>query len=311
MFATHLASHWEIGDGRGGYLCTNIGIRSLFHVFKDISDHVQRTEGLDLCFVSADEVVSAISKYLKVLVDYFETASPRDIQGFRKIGSSLIGVRKQSFEMEACIHEKFQDFLPTGLQQYLASRDEAGTEDATMKVTKIHKRLFDYVIGALKEHFGTQNKAWWTQGIPLRIRQECSSNWEAKDRDGEEESHLYLINYIDICHNNWDLVKDVISLGAADKNNKKQNTKWIRSLNEIRQITMHPERGVLSTDQVMLVTEIFEKVEQYFRMKMNSFKSPGLRRKAEVASLVLRADRIYSDSPAGSVTWNFHPTRLE
>ena len=191
-------------------------------------------------------------------------ASPRDIQGFRKIGSSLIGVRKQSFEMETCIHEKFQDFLPAGLQQHLASRDEAGTDDATMKVTKIHKRLFDYVIGALKRYFGTENKAWWTQGIPVKIRQECSSNWEAKDRDGEEESHLYLINYIDICHNNWDLVKDVISLGAADKNNKRQNTKWIRSLNDIRQITMHPERGVLSTDQVTLVNEIFDKVEKHF-----------------------------------------------
>ena len=73
-----------------------------------------------------------------------------------------------------------------------------------------------------------------------------------------------LISYIDICHQNWDLVKDVISLDAKDKDNKKVNTKWIKELNDIRTITAHPERGVLSTDQVVFVNEINEKVERFF-----------------------------------------------
>ena len=58
-------------------------------------------------------------------------------------------------------------------------------------------------------------------------------------------------------------MKDVISFGAKDKNNKKANTKWIKDLNEIRKITTHPERGVLSTDQVTFVHEIFDKVEKH------------------------------------------------
>ena len=49
-----------------------------------------------------------------------------------------------------------------------------------------------------------------------------------------------------------------------NKDNKRANTKWIHELNEIRKITTHPERGVLSTDQVAFVNEVFEKVEQYF-----------------------------------------------
>ena len=263
MFADQLQNHWETGDGRGGYLCTNIGIRALFHVIKDIADHIRKTDGLDLCLVTADEAVSEISQYLQVLIDYFDSASSSEIQAFRRIGSSLNAVRKQSFGMEARIYEKFPSFCPTGFQQYLELRDEAGTEEATAKVTKIHKRLFDYVIGTLKQRYGVQNKAWWTEGIPLKIRQDCTREWEAKDREGEEEAQLYLMNYVDICHSNWELVKDVISLGAADKNNKKANTKWIKDLNAIRQITMHPERGVLSTDQVTSVNEIFEKVEKF------------------------------------------------
>ena len=263
MFANQLKNHWETGDGLGGYLCTNIGIRALFHVIKDVTDHIRQKNGSDLCLFEADETVSEISPYLQVLIDYFKAAPSQEIQAFRRIGSSLNAVRQQSFGMEARIHEKFPDFCPAGLQQYLDSRDEEGTEEATAKVTKIHKRLFDFVIGTLKKHYGIQDKIWWTQGVPLKIRQKCTNEWEAKNREGEEEAQLSLIHYLDICHLNWDLVKDVIALDAANIQNKVESTKWIKQLNDVRQTTMHPERGVLSTDQVASVNELFEKVKRF------------------------------------------------
>lgn len=264
MFSTELTNHWKLGDGTGGYLCTNNGIRALFHVIKDIADHIQDADGTDLYLFNADETFAGIKPYFQVLVDYFNGAPGQEIQAFRNIGSSLKAVRDQAYGMEAHIKKKFPDFNPAGLQEYLESRDEVGTEEATNNVKKIHRRLFDYVIGALKKHYGTENKAWWTKGIPLKIRQECTSRWEEKNREGEEEFQLYLINYIDICQSNWDLLKDVISLGARDKNNKKTNTRWIKNLNEIRKITTHPERGVLTTDQVVFVNELFNKVKEHF-----------------------------------------------
>ena len=264
MFSTELTNHWELGDGPGGYLCTNNGIRALFHVIKDIADHIRQKYGTDLYLFNADETFAEIKRYLQVLIDYFKGVSAQESRDFRRIGSSLTAVRRQAYGMEAHISEKIPNFKPAGLQEYLESRDEAGTEQAAAKVTKIHRRLFDFVIGTLKKRYGTQDKAWWTKGIPLKLRQDCTAEWEAKNREGEEESHLYLISYIDICHKNWDLGKDVISLGASNKNNKRENTKWIKDLNEIRKITTHPERGVLTTDQVAFVNEVFDKVEKYF-----------------------------------------------
>ena len=264
MFSTELTNHWKIGDGPGGYLCTNNGIRALFHVIKDIADHIRHKDGTDLYLFKADDTFAEIKPCVQVLIDYFKGASAQEIQAFRRIGSSLAAVRQQAYGMEAHINKKIPNFKPAGLQEYLESRDEAGTEETASKVTKIHRRLFDYVIETLKKHYGTQKKAWWTKGIPLTIRQDCTIKWEAKNREGEEESQLNLISYIDICHNNWDLVKDVISLGARDKNNKRVNTKWIKDLNEIRKITAHPERGVLTTDQVVFVNELLDKVEKYF-----------------------------------------------
>ncbi len=263
MFEDQLRDHWMLGDRSGGYLCTNNGIRALFHVIKDIADHIRHDSGTDLCLLDSDETIKEIKPYLQLLIDWFKIAPRHEIRAFRRIGSSLMAVRRQAYGMEAHIHAKNDSFNPSGLQDYLESRDEAGTEDAAGKVTKIHRKLFDYVIGVLKDQYGTLNKAWWTQGIPLNIRQECTAEWEAKNRKGEEEAHLYLISYIGICVSNWDLVKDAVSLDAKDKDNKRANTKWIKELNEIRKITTHPERGVLSTDQVSFVNDIFEKVERY------------------------------------------------
>ena len=237
MFSTQLENHWKTGDGPGGYLCTNNGIRALFHIIKDVADHIRQKNGSDLYLFDADETFAEVEPFLQALIDFFMTALPHEVKAFRRIGSSLTAVRQQSWGMEAHIQKAFPDFKPTGLQEYLDSRDEAGTDEAAAKVTKIQRRLFDYVVGTLKEHYGTHKKAWWTKGIPLKIRLECIRRWEEGNREGDEESQLYLINYIDICIKNWDFVKDVISLGVKDKDNKKANTKWIRILNEIRNIT--------------------------------------------------------------------------
>ena len=263
MFSTQLEDHWKTGDGPDGYLCTNNGIRALFLIIKDVTGHIQKKNGTDLYLSNADETFAEIKPYLQTLIDFFKTAQSHEVKAFRRIGSSLTAVRQQSWGMEVHIQKAFPDFKPTGLQEYLDSRDLAGTDEAAAKVTRIQRKLFDYVVGTLKKHYGTENKAWWIKGIPVKIRKECTPRWEAIDRKGDEESQLYLINYVDICKHNWDLFKDVISFGAKDKDNKGVNTKWIRDLNEIRNITAHPERGVLSTDQVAFVNRCFDNIENF------------------------------------------------
>lgn len=269
MFSTELKNHWQLGDAPGGYLCTNIGIRAMFHVIKDISDHIRHEDGTELCLFDASETFAELRPYLQVLVDYFREASGQDVQAFRGFGSSLAAVRRQAFGLEAHIQEKIPSFNPPGLQKYLASRDEEGTADASGKIRRIQQRLFDYVVDTLKKYHGTENKLWWTEGIPGNIQRDCLVRWHDKGREGEEESQLYLINYINICHHNWDLFKAVISLDARNKDNKKANTKWIKQLNDIRNITAHPERGVLNTEQVAFVNECLVKVEKFFPVNVS------------------------------------------
>ena len=129
---------------------------------------------------------------------------------------------------------------------------------------KIESKLFDYVIKTLKDYYGDNNNKWWIEGIPMSIRTDCSSRWERANRQGNTENQLYLIDHMAICHKNWDLFKDVISLDSPNKQNKTANTKWIKNLNDIRNITAHAAQGVLSKEQVTEVNQLYEKVLEYF-----------------------------------------------
>ena len=264
LFSEAMPEHWSIGDGQGGYLCTNIGQRALFHVLKDLSEHVAQSTGVDLRLLSADETFEEIKPLLLFLVSYFKNASPQEISAFRQIGSSLSLVQQQAWGMEAQIHSREPKFNPTGMNEYLESRDAEGTEEAATKVRRINDKLFKFLVGKLQDKFGSTGDKWWTEGVPYEsVRKGCSARWEIK-REGPVESYLYLKDYVHISVKNWDLVKDVVSLDANDKMAKTKNVKWINELNTISQKTKHPEKGPLSVEQVARVNELYDLVLEFF-----------------------------------------------
>ena len=268
LFSNGLPDHWNLGDYSDGnlcgYLCTNNGIRAMFLIIKDIADHIEYKRSIKLCYFDAEETFAEIRPYLQELAKHFETAAAHDFRSLRLIGSSLTAVRRQAHEMELFVNSRTPEFDPPGLQEYRDSRDEAGTKEAFEKLRQIERRLFDYVIGALKGEHGEDSKDWWVKGIPQNIRIDCGQRWEARNQEGRVEQGLYLINYIDICHSNWDLFKDVISLGASDKSNKRKMTKWIKELNDIRNRAAHAPQGVLTKEQVAYVYKLHSKVAEHF-----------------------------------------------
>ena len=76
LFEDAASEHWKLGDAPGGYLCTNNGIRALFHVIKDVCDHVSVGIGDDLYTLSADNVLQRLLPYMEVLAEFFANASP-------------------------------------------------------------------------------------------------------------------------------------------------------------------------------------------------------------------------------------------
>ncbi|MCY4166153.1 MAG: DGQHR domain-containing protein, partial [Gammaproteobacteria bacterium] len=64
LFSTSLPEHWKLGDhreeNRCGYLCTNNGIRAIFLIIKDISDHIEYKNSTKLCYFNAEKTFAEI-----------------------------------------------------------------------------------------------------------------------------------------------------------------------------------------------------------------------------------------------------------
>ncbi len=269
LFSRNLTDHWKLGDShyenQCGYLCTNNGIRALFLLIKDIIESTDEKKSAGyLVDCGAKETFAKISPYLESLVDHFRSASAHDFLALRRTGSSLSAVRDQAHELGLIVSKRHPEFNPPELERYRQSRDVEGTNEAQKKILSIERMLFKHVIGTLKQHYGPDGNEWWTKGVPLEIRKKCMAEWEENNEQGEKEQQLYLINYIQICQRNWDLFKDTISLDDSDKSNRRAMTRWIKEINDMRQVAAHAPRGALSKNQVKRVNDVYEKVKEHF-----------------------------------------------
>jgi hypothetical protein len=80
------------------------------------------------------------------------------------------------------------------------------TETIESALSEIEVEVHRWLIGTLNATFGAGS--WWNQGIPLSIRQSCTSR---REEDGGDHSiaadaSMMLIDFIAISRHNWNLV---------------------------------------------------------------------------------------------------------
>ena len=142
------------------------------------------------------------------------------------------------------------------MRAYIESQDAEGTKQAREMIDQINRILFNDVLGALKDKFGTAGDAWWLKGVPKSVRNECDKQYNESDGERERWRYLYLINYSEIIQydDNWDMFKDFYNFYGKGK--KADLVRWISKINKARQITHHAEKGPLSRDQVDFVRRV-------------------------------------------------------
>lgn len=264
QFKEAMPAHWESGDAKGkGYLCTNNGIRALFMVLKNIFWHLDSVEGLNCYLMKSEELKPHIEKYSKPLVDYFKNASQESINLFRS-RQALKGVRINSLRMMTLINQKFPDFLPPNLENFMETMDEEGTKEAQSLIDEIQNKMFNITLQELKKQYGED---WWFEGVPEPVRKECSQKREQERGNKNKEQYICLIDYRAIARANWDLLNKFYSF--TKKGGKDEQLKWVVELNKIRNITHHTEKWPASKEQVDFVRDIYGKVKKQFIISEN------------------------------------------
>lgn len=263
LFASELETHWSLGDDKGGYLCTNLGLRALTQLLRRLIAFVEKTEDVRATTLGADDIVERVKKYVTPVIDYFKTADATDIARFRNRGSSLQSVDQNCLQMMTIIHSSNPDFDPVEVKAFIESQDAEGTKEAREMIDDINRILFDDVIATLKDKYGTVKDSWWVNGVPKNVRNECDKQFNESDGERERWRFLYLINYSEIVlyGDNWELFKDYYNFYGKGK--KADLVRWIPKLNKCRQIAFHAEKGPLSRDQVNFVRRVHELVKEH------------------------------------------------
>lgn len=261
IFATGAEPHWELGDAKGGYLCTNLGLRALLVLLRKLIGYVERS-GTRVVSLSPEELVELVEPFARPVVDYFASASANEIAHFRNRGSSLASVDQNAMQMMAIIASARPEFDLPEIRAYLDSQDAAGTDEARDKIVEINQILFDDVITTLRAHYGEVRDAWWISGVPKQVRIDCDVRYNNEgDSSRDRWQSLNLIDYAKIVvhEGNWELFKDRYNFYG--KGAKATLVRWIGKISRARNITHHAEKGPLSRDEVDYVRRVHELVK--------------------------------------------------
>ncbi len=252
----NLKNQWATGSEEGGYICTNQGIIATIRLFKAILDHLEQKDQIEVRNRNMSRLLLDIEKYLLPVIEYLGTASPQVIKEFRQRYAQA-GVQTSTFALFRIVNNKYPEFDPPGLKEYLQKVDTTNNQAAYQHLVDIENIIHCHVIGELRRKYGDGYKNWWHLGIKENIR---TSAVALANKDGQYDSnfenYLYLIDLKEIIEGNWDIFSELYTISAKANDSRAKRLSWYTELNKIRNIVAHPPSGGVSNEQLAFVIQI-------------------------------------------------------
>src|SRR5262249_26963358 len=71
LFADNLEGHWALGADKGGYICTNLGLRALTQLLRRVISFVERKDDVRAQTLDAEDLVERLRPYISPLLTFF------------------------------------------------------------------------------------------------------------------------------------------------------------------------------------------------------------------------------------------------
>lgn len=136
---------------------------------------------------------------------------------------------------------------PEDLDVYLRLRDaRVDLGDMYEFIREIELKLHEFIRTSLVGEYGDAD--WWRKGVPLNVREDCAV---MNERDAEPVASLYcyttVMNLRTILDREWSVISR--HLPNALRTDKQQTLASLIRFNRIRNIVMHPVKGILLADE--------------------------------------------------------------
>ncbi|MCP4581688.1 MAG: DGQHR domain-containing protein [candidate division Zixibacteria bacterium] len=236
----NLKDQWDKGSGEGGFISMNNGICACFLIISELLDFIATKKGVNPKQARIDMLASEIEAYLEPIVDFvidLNFEQTKKLRGLFGAGAP----EKILKEFQYAINEKFDDYNPPGLQQWVKERSGQFNEKCISVGQYIEKNLMhDFIIKKLKESYGKEN--WWYDSIPEKIQVKCSERRIRDSKKANDWEYLDPIDYKEILLKNWDTFVDYYTPPDMANAAKLKKLGWIVRFNDIRKKYSHPQR---------------------------------------------------------------------
>ncbi|WP_024517131.1 DGQHR domain-containing protein [Bradyrhizobium sp. Tv2a-2] len=232
---------WELG--RSAHLCMNIGVAGHIRLLAALCDHLAADTKQDPSQLEPNELVEQLGPYLDPVLKFIAEASDLDFEAHFKPIFGSGGPPRYFYELARLVQEKFPQFIPSGLSEYISTKSSEDSRKADEQVRRVIDKIHLHVIGVLKQRYGDR---YYTAGIPQKdIRMKGLD----RQQDAEVDEQLDPITYLDVVDlkkivehkNNWLYFEPTMNIRMRDdRRGNAKNISWFDTLNDIRKIMAHP-----------------------------------------------------------------------
>jgi len=249
---------WNAGSGEGGGLAMNDGVSTCVTVLRSVVAHLDEGNS-KLLHLDSDVLWSALDPFATALGEYFGSLTPEQRKRFRDLRGNF-GMAKRTKQCQQALKEKFPEFNPPGLEEFIKLEKEQTNQRAYEVVKRIELKLQSAILEELRREFGPNESQWWMLGVPEGVRKRVREKYEeGKGSRGGTEFYFDLLDYKTIITANWELLKAIFAYGNKKNLGKEQGTAWLEVLNDRRRVIMHPSAAVTLTLEELAELEEYER----------------------------------------------------
>jgi DNA sulfur modification protein DndB len=244
---------WERGAGEGGGLAMNDGVITCINVLRSV---FQQLNNQRLVQLDNEDLFEIIKKYAAALGEYLGSLSEPERKAFRDL-RGVQGQTRRTRNCQAAIRQKFSEFSPSGLDQFIQQEKAQTNIRAKEVIDHIERTLQKVILEELRRECGDEETGWWMLGVPKPVRLKVSERFEEEGgRRGGKEHYFDLVDYSKIALQNWQLFEPILAYGKTGS--KEKRLSWLNFVNEKRNIVSHPSAAVTITVDELAQLEEYE-----------------------------------------------------
>ena len=258
-----LPDQWAIGSESGGFIAMNNGVTSTIRVIDLILSHLIKYDDLKPEELNGKELANKVTPLLKPITNLLKEM---DREGLKKMRAffGASAPEKITMEFANAIHQEFNDFNPSGLEQWIKEHTGKYTELSwSLGSRSIEPLIHEYIISTLKREFGLRD--WWNAGIPITVQKDCA-NARIENRSTEPDSHfLTTIQHREIVEKNWGLFQTAFTPLGLENASKEKKLAWFVRFNTIRQKYSHPQRDIVTEEEYEFLNDLYQWLKEKLR----------------------------------------------